>query len=847
VGLLLFIFIVCALCISVVIALVSNDNDRTIKVCPTHSRLWELSYINNTANFLTVYKINGRWQKSSETVEIGSDRYKELSDIQMPLYQKIIGSQNDDYYNVPSLKSVDGDVASFFITDGLSDNRAWLFGNSFGNLYGHYEIVSIGTSRFIELYKVAVGVSKCPQINGWERKMIDNNRGRETNIDDMKCLINLLTTQKMRQMHVNLHNNSNNVSLLFGFLFPYHQYLGDAVFSPNTCKYDANIHRPVLTSDLVKEKKMTENELIAVANQRAWKIFDNFTVDFEKFIDIIKDEIKEYYKSDDDNLLKEVCWRVLKEEFAKSAGCQFFEKYSYLGFDKTTPKENIMFQFITRVPKKEYGGNEYDELIFKKSFLAYAFIYMEFMFTNNCELWNYDFREKYETVSNDVDTMLSTYENDVFKNKIMGNTLNHNEITVDIDNMSGTEFERFVGDLFVKMGFRVDYTPASGDQGVDMVAEKETKIAIQAKCYAQPVGNSAIQEVVAGKTHYGCDLAYVITNNTFTAAAKKLASSNNVVLWDGEKLREMMGLFNLSKTNTERNTNHSIPHNKPDTGNEAGELNKLLSAETGTAQNISSLTPKLTEDEINRLTIVLQKHTEEMTRLYKYLISETKFKDLVSDFLKNNASLIEGLLFNQRLINLLETFIFCKVEEDGGDLTHMKMLPLFGAEDNYEEILSQATSDEALKDQLIPCLKKFELLSDIIYDYLHADFKLGINAFRAATWIAVIQLATYKYSEEFQEAYPSVTDEIKSEMPSLEDAIQLFLEKANGVTLDNKLKLGLYYFLLHNEIFGTGDTNVLKTRRLFNEKLEILVKATGNVISSNEFNAKALDLFRIDN
>ncbi|WP_302760034.1 restriction endonuclease [Christensenella hongkongensis] len=109
----------------------------------------------------------------------------------------------------------------------------------------------------------------------------------------------------------------------------------------------------------------------------------------------------------------------------------------------------------------------------------------------------------------------------------------------DIDLMSGYEFEEFVAGLFKKMGYATEVTKASGDQGIDVLAKKnETIIGIQAKCYSSTVGNSAIQEAVAGKNYYNCDKAMVITNSTFTSAAKELAKSNNVILWDRDILKE---------------------------------------------------------------------------------------------------------------------------------------------------------------------------------------------------------------------------------------------------------------------------------------------------------------------
>lgn len=116
-----------------------------------------------------------------------------------------------------------------------------------------------------------------------------------------------------------------------------------------------------------------------------------------------------------------------------------------------------------------------------------------------------------------------------------------------IDKMKGREFEQFTADLLRKLGYeRVEVTPGSGDQGVDVVAVKDGKrYAIQCKRYAQKLGNKPVQEVFAGKTIYGCSVAVVLTNNYFTEGAKEAAMATGVELWDRDTLRRMMDYANF--------------------------------------------------------------------------------------------------------------------------------------------------------------------------------------------------------------------------------------------------------------------------------------------------------------
>ncbi len=111
---------------------------------------------------------------------------------------------------------------------------------------------------------------------------------------------------------------------------------------------------------------------------------------------------------------------------------------------------------------------------------------------------------------------------------------------IDLDLMSPFDFEQFVADLFKKMGYNSYKTKNSGDQGVDVIAEKVgEKIAIQVKHFFQnSVGNKAIQEVVTGRKFYKAQKCMVITNSTFTKAARELAKANDVTLWDGDTLMQ---------------------------------------------------------------------------------------------------------------------------------------------------------------------------------------------------------------------------------------------------------------------------------------------------------------------
>lgn len=113
----------------------------------------------------------------------------------------------------------------------------------------------------------------------------------------------------------------------------------------------------------------------------------------------------------------------------------------------------------------------------------------------------------------------------------------------EIDNdMNGFDFEKFTGDVLHYNGFeKIEITQKCGDFGIDIVAYKDDiKYAIQCKRYSTPVGIKAVQEVVASKIMNNCHVAVVITNNYFTNSAIELAKKNNVLLWNRDKLIDLI-------------------------------------------------------------------------------------------------------------------------------------------------------------------------------------------------------------------------------------------------------------------------------------------------------------------
>lgn len=167
-------------------------------------------------------------------------------------------------------------------------------------------------------------------------------------------------------------------------------------------------------------------------------------------------------------------------------------------------------------------------------------------------------------IFNMMPRLLLYYENQVNKYNaqlkkerlLKGNVdkeINKYNLKYKFENLNdGFEFEELLVDIFKKLEYKVYPTKKSGDQGADLVVSKfSTKYVIQAKYYSQPVGNTAVQEVIGAINYYKADKAVVITNNSYTKSAISLAIANNVILIDGRELDNIINNVIKNKTNVD--------------------------------------------------------------------------------------------------------------------------------------------------------------------------------------------------------------------------------------------------------------------------------------------------------
>lgn len=107
--------------------------------------------------------------------------------------------------------------------------------------------------------------------------------------------------------------------------------------------------------------------------------------------------------------------------------------------------------------------------------------------------------------------------------------------------LSPTEFEGLIRDLFEKMGLETKQTQASRDGGVDCIAFDNRpifggKVVIQAKRYKHTVGVSAVRDLFGTLQNEGASKGILVTTSGYGKASFEFAQNKPLELLDGTNL-----------------------------------------------------------------------------------------------------------------------------------------------------------------------------------------------------------------------------------------------------------------------------------------------------------------------
>lgn len=116
-------------------------------------------------------------------------------------------------------------------------------------------------------------------------------------------------------------------------------------------------------------------------------------------------------------------------------------------------------------------------------------------------------------------------------------------VQAGFNHLDAIRFETFVLRIFEAFGINGSVTPASGDEGVDLVLQdSEGSVIVQCKRYNDDskVGSKELREFLGAISHAKAIHGYFITTSIFTEQAKSFcADHENITLVDGKQLERI--------------------------------------------------------------------------------------------------------------------------------------------------------------------------------------------------------------------------------------------------------------------------------------------------------------------
>ena len=115
------------------------------------------------------------------------------------------------------------------------------------------------------------------------------------------------------------------------------------------------------------------------------------------------------------------------------------------------------------------------------------------------------------------------------------------------------DFERWCAATIESQGWEVTETPISGDQGIDLLAERDgVSVVVQCKATARPAGTAAVQQAIAGMHFSTSDYCCVIARSGFTPGAKALAKKSGAELIDASNTQRFSQIFGFTVSESSR-------------------------------------------------------------------------------------------------------------------------------------------------------------------------------------------------------------------------------------------------------------------------------------------------------
>lgn len=106
--------------------------------------------------------------------------------------------------------------------------------------------------------------------------------------------------------------------------------------------------------------------------------------------------------------------------------------------------------------------------------------------------------------------------------------------------LDGEQFEQELGALFRHLGFDVESTPKTGDQGIDLLLRKDGKTTVvQCKAHQSPVGPAIIRDLYGTMVAFGADNAVLACTGGFTKGVREFAQGKPIILYSATDIARL--------------------------------------------------------------------------------------------------------------------------------------------------------------------------------------------------------------------------------------------------------------------------------------------------------------------
>jgi len=122
----------------------------------------------------------------------------------------------------------------------------------------------------------------------------------------------------------------------------------------------------------------------------------------------------------------------------------------------------------------------------------------------------------------------------------IGKPSTRTDLASNVCSMTAVTFKEFTVSLFREMGYTVEITPGTSDNGIDLLLRKNNQlIAVQCKRWNTPIKEPIIRDFYSALIGSGAQSGYVVTTSTFTSHAYSFAEGKPIQLVDLEALVDL--------------------------------------------------------------------------------------------------------------------------------------------------------------------------------------------------------------------------------------------------------------------------------------------------------------------